>query len=44
MREAANRQAIERVLAVEPWLVGVKPAIDVVPGMRREMILSPAAG
>ena len=26
--------AIEPVLAVEPWLVGVKPALEVVPGMR----------
>jgi hypothetical protein len=34
--------AIERVLAVEPWLVGVKPALEVVPGMRRELILHAA--
>jgi uncharacterized protein DUF1116 len=33
---------IERVLAVEPWLVGVKPAIEVVPGMRPESILHAA--
>jgi Protein of unknown function (DUF1116) len=33
---------IEGVLAVEPWLVGVKPAIDVVPGMRPELILHAA--
>ncbi len=42
MSEAANRAAIERVLAVEPWLVGVKPALEVIPGMRRELILHAA--
>jgi len=34
--------AIEQVLAVEPWLVGVRPALEVVPGMRRELILHAA--
>jgi len=34
--------AIEKVLAVEPWLVGVRPALEVVPGMRRELILHAA--
>ena len=34
--------AIEPVLAVEPWLVGVKPALEVVPGMRRELMLHAA--
>lgn len=38
----ANRAAIERVLASEPWLVGVKPAADVVPGMRPDLILHAA--
>lgn len=35
-------EAVERVLAVEPWLVGVRPALEVVPGMRRELILHAA--
>jgi len=35
-------EAVERVIAVEPWLVGVKPALEVVPGMRRELILHAA--
>jgi len=38
----ANRAAIERVLASEPWLVGVKPAGEVVPGMRPNLILHAA--
>ena len=40
--EAANRTAIERVLASEPWLVGVAPAGAVVPGLRPNMILHAA--
>ena len=39
---SANRTAFERVAAVEPWLVGVKPALEVVPGMRRQLILHAA--
>ena len=38
----ANRRAIGRVLASEPWLVGIRPAAEVVPGMRRELILHAA--
>jgi hypothetical protein len=38
----ANREAIERVLASEPWLVGIRPAGEVVPGMRRNLILHAA--
>jgi hypothetical protein len=38
----ANREAIERVLASEPWLAGIRPAGEVVPGMRRELILHAA--
>ncbi len=38
----ANRAAIERVLVSEPWLVGVKPAGEVVPGMRPNLILHAA--
>jgi hypothetical protein len=40
--EAANREAIGRVLASEPWLVGIRPAMEVVPGMRRELVLHAA--
>lgn len=42
MSEEANRDAIERVLRVEPRFVGVRPALEVVPGMRRELILHAA--
>ena len=37
--EAANRGAAERVLASDPWLVGVRPAGEVVPGLAPDMIL-----
>jgi uncharacterized protein DUF1116 len=42
----ANREAIERVLASEPWFVGVRPAGEVVPAMRRNLVLhaAPPAG
>src|SRR4029079_13944486 len=39
MEGAANERAIAGVLACTPRLVGVKPALEVVPGMRRELIL-----
>ncbi|MDP9256370.1 MAG: DUF1116 domain-containing protein [Actinomycetota bacterium] len=41
----ANRTAIERVLASEPWLVGVRPAGEVVPRFEQNLILhaAPAA-
>jgi Protein of unknown function (DUF1116) len=41
-RTEANREAIERVLACEPRLVGVRPAGEVVPGLERELILHAA--
>jgi len=40
--DEANRTAIERVLASEPWLVAVKPAGEVVPGLAPNMILHAA--
>ncbi len=40
--EEANRAAIERVLRVEPRLVAVRPALEVVPGMRPGLILHAA--
>ena len=39
-REAANREAFERLCGADPVLVDVQPAIDVVPGMSREIILT----
>ena len=40
--EEANRRAIERVLASDPWLVGVRPAREVVRGLAPNMILHAA--
>src|SRR5262249_57491945 len=40
--EEANRRAIERVFASDPWLVGVRPAREVVRGLARNMILHAA--
>jgi hypothetical protein len=37
--DAANRLALERLLAAHPVLVDVRPAIEVVPGLRRDLIL-----
>ena len=39
---AANAEAIERVLASEPWLVGVRPAGEVVPGLAANQVLHAA--
>lgn len=39
---AANTEAIGRVLASEPWLVGVRPAGDVVPGLAANQVLHAA--
>jgi Protein of unknown function (DUF1116) len=36
---AANERAIAGVLACKPRLTGIKPALEVVPGMRRELLL-----
>jgi Protein of unknown function (DUF1116) len=37
--EAANRLALERLLAAQPVLVDVRPAIDVVPDMTNDTVL-----
>jgi hypothetical protein len=37
--DAANRVALDRLLAAQPVLVDVRPAIEVVPGMTRETVL-----
>ncbi|HLJ58299.1 MAG TPA: DUF1116 domain-containing protein [bacterium] len=34
-----NREAVERLLAGHPFLVDVRPAIEVVPGMRADLVL-----
>jgi hypothetical protein len=36
--ESANKEGIHRVLTAKPFLVGVKRAIDVLPGMKRRSI------
>jgi hypothetical protein len=38
--DEANAQAVDRLCAAEPVLVDVRPALDVVPGMTRETILT----
>ncbi|HNW44774.1 MAG TPA: DUF1116 domain-containing protein [Elusimicrobiales bacterium] len=37
--DKANKRALERILAAQPALVGMGRALDVVPGMRRDLIL-----
>lgn len=39
---SANQTALERVIACRPRLLGVKPAIDVVPGMSAKLVLHAA--
>ncbi len=41
--ERANAEAVERMCAAEPVLVDVRPAIEVVPGMTPETILTSGA-
>lgn len=43
MRRNANRTVVERFCAADPVLVDVQPAIEVVPGMRPNMILTSGA-
>jgi uncharacterized protein DUF1116 len=38
----ANSTAYDRMVASHPWLVGVRPASEVVPGMQRNLILHAA--
>ena len=42
-RERANQQATDRMLEADPVLVDLRPAIDVVPGMTRETVLTSGA-
>ena len=37
--DAANKKALDRVLAAKPVLVGMGRALDVVPGMKKDLIL-----
>lgn len=37
--EAANKEAIQRILNAKPMLIGMGKAIDVVPGMKKNLIL-----
>ncbi|MDT8287340.1 MAG: DUF1116 domain-containing protein [Elusimicrobiales bacterium] len=37
--ERANRKALERILSAKPALVGMGVALDVIPGMKRNLIL-----
>jgi hypothetical protein len=37
--DAANRAALERLLAAQPVLVDVRPAVEVLPGMTRDTVL-----
>jgi hypothetical protein len=42
MSPGANALAYERMVASHPWLVGVRPAAEVVPGLRKNQILHAA--
>jgi len=37
--EAANEEAVKKILSAQPTLVGMAKAIDVVPGMKKNLIL-----
>ena len=39
-REAANQECLRRLCASEPVLVDIKPAIEVLPGMRQDLVLT----
>jgi Protein of unknown function (DUF1116) len=43
LRERANAEALERLWGAEPVLVDVRPAIEVVPGMTPETVLTSGA-
>jgi hypothetical protein len=36
---AATRQSVERLLAARPTIVGIGTALDVIPGMRKDLVL-----
>lgn len=37
--EAANAEAVRRILAAEPMVIGIGKALDTVPGMARDLVL-----
>jgi len=43
LQERANAEAVARICAAEPVLVDVRPAIEVIPGMTRETVLTSGA-
>lgn len=43
VRERANRKAFERIVEADPVLVDVRPAIEVVPGMTPQTVLTSGA-
>jgi Protein of unknown function (DUF1116) len=43
VRESANAEAVDQICAAEPVLVDVQPAIEVVPGLTQETILTSGA-
>jgi hypothetical protein len=43
LREQANAEALERLWAAEPMLVDVRPAIEIVPGLTSETVLTSGA-
>src|SRR6266571_2773495 len=43
LQDRANAEAVERICAAQPVLLDVRPAIEVVPGMTEETILTSGA-
>src|SRR5919107_4681637 len=39
-RDAANSEALRRMCAADPVLVDIRPAIEVLPGMRPNLVLT----
>jgi hypothetical protein len=37
--EAANKEAVKRILSAKPFLTGMGKALDVIPGMKKNMLL-----
>ena len=37
--ESANKEAVERILNAKPYLVGMGKALDVIPGMKKNLLL-----
>ena len=41
--DQANAEAFQRLTAADPWLVDVRPARDVIPGYKDNLILTSGA-